>query len=144
MRKLLFAAVAATLLVPGVASAQSAREVRQDQREVRRDVARGDFREAREDQRELREDWRDYRRTHRGVYNRPAYVAPRGYRYRPVVAGTTLRPAFWSSRYRIGNYNTYRLPYPGRNRMYVRYGNDVLLINARNGRVIRVYDRFFW
>ena len=144
MRKLLFAAVAATMLVPSIASAQSAREVRQDQREVRRDVARGDFREAREDRRELREDWRDYRRTHRGVYNRPAYVAPRGYRYRPVVVGTTLRPAFWSSRYRIGNYNTYRLPYPGRNRMYVRYGNDVLLINARNGRVIRVYDRFFW
>ena len=144
MRKLLFAAVAATMLVPSVASAQSAREVRQDQREVRRDVARGDYREAREDRRELREDWRDYRRTHRGVYNRPAYVAPRGYRYRPVVVGTTLRPAFWGPRYRVSNYSTYRLPYPGRNRMYVRYGNDVLLINARNGRVIRVYDRFFW
>ena len=144
MRKLLFAAVAATMLVPSVASAQSAREVRQDQREVRRDVARGDYREAREDRRELREDWRDYRRTHRGVYNRPAYVAPRGYRSRPVVVGTTLRPAFWGPRYRVSNYSTYRLPYPGRNRMYVRYGNDVLLINARNGRVIRVYDRFFW
>lgn len=144
MRKLLFAAVAATMLVPSVASAQSAREVRQDQREVRRDVARGDYREAREDRQELREDWRDYRRTHRGVYNRPAYVAPRGYRYRPVVVGTTLRQAFWGPRYRVSNYSYYRLPYPGRNRMYVRYGNDVLLINARNGRVIRVYDRFFW
>jgi Ni/Co efflux regulator RcnB len=144
MRKLLFAAVAATMLVPSVASAQSAREVRQDQREVRRDLARGDYREAREDRRELREDWRDYRRTHRSVFTRPVYVAPRGYHYRPVAVGTTLNHAFWGSRYRIGNYNTYRLPYPGRNRMYVRYGNDVLLINARTGRVIRVYDRFFW
>ena len=158
MRKILLAALAATALAPSIASAQTAgevrrsqREVTRDQREVNRDLARGDFREAREDaretrrdQREVREDWQDYRRSHRGVYNRPAYVAPRGYRYRPVVVGTTLRPAFWGSRYRIGNYNTYRLPYPGRNRMYVRYGNDVLLINARNGRVIRVYDRFFW
>jgi len=144
MRKLLFAAVAATMLVPSIASAQSAREVRQDQREVRRDVARGDFREAREDRRELREDWRDYRRTHRGVYNRPAYVAPRGYRYRPVTVGVSLNRAFWAPRFRVSNYNHYRLPNPGRNRMYVRYGNDVLLINARNGRVIRVYDRFFW
>jgi len=144
MRKLLVAAIAATVLVPSAASAQSAREVRQDQREVRRDVARGDFQEAREDRRELREDWRDYRRTHRNVYNRPAYVAPRGYRYRPVVIGTTLNQRFWAPRYRIRNYDTYRLPYPGRNRVYVRYGNDVLLINARTGRVIRVYNRFFW
>lgn len=144
MRKLLLAAFAASVLVPGAASAQSAREIRHDQREVRRDVARGDYQEAREDRRELREDWRDYRRTHRGLYNRPAYVAPRGYRYRPVVIGTTLNHRFWAPRYRIGNYDAYRLPYPGRNRIYVRYGNDVLLINARTGRVIRVYNRFFW
>ncbi len=158
MRKLMLAAIAATILVPGVASAQSSREVRQDRREttrdsreVRRDVARGNVREAREDRRELREDrretredWRDYRRSHRNVYHRSAYVAPRGYRYRRVTVGANLDRAFWGSRYRIGNYATYRLPYPGRNRVYVRYGNDVLLINARNGRVIRVYDRFFW
>jgi Ni/Co efflux regulator RcnB len=144
MRKLLFAAVAATMLVPGVANAQSAREVRHDQREVRRDIARGDYREAREDRRETREDWRDYKRSHRGVYHRSAYVAPRGYRYRQVAVGANLDRAFWGSRYRIGSYGTYRLPYPGHNRMYVRYGNDVLLINGRNGRVIRVYDRFFW
>ena len=69
---------------------------------------------------------------------------PRGYRYRPVLAGATLNRLFWGSNYRIGNYAAYRLPYPGRNRMYVRYGNDVLLINARNGRVIQVYNGFFY
>jgi Ni/Co efflux regulator RcnB len=155
---MLLVALAATALAPSIASAQTASEVRRserevsrDQREVDRDLARGDYQEAREDaretrrdRREVREDWQDYRRAHRGVYHRPAYVAPRGYRYRPVAAGTRLNHAFWGSRYRIGNYDRYRLPYPGRNRIYVRHGNDVLLINARNGRVIRVFNRFFW
>jgi Ni/Co efflux regulator RcnB len=158
MRTLLVAALAATALVPAGASAQTRREVRHDQREinhdrreVRRDINRGNYHEAREDRREVREDrrerredWRDYRRTHRSVFTRPAYVAPRGYRYRHVAVGATLNHRFWGPRYRISRYATYRLPYPGRNRMYVRYGNDVLLINARNGRVISVYDRFFY
>jgi len=155
---MLLVALAAAALAPSIAGAQTAgevrrsqREVTRDQREVNRDLARGDFQEAREDaretrrdRREVREDWRDYRRSHRSVYQRPAYVAPRGYRYRQVAVGTTLNRAFWGSRYRIGNYNTYRLTYPGRDRMYVRHGNDVLLIDAHNGRVIRVYNRFFY
>jgi Ni/Co efflux regulator RcnB len=144
MRKLLLAALAATVLVPTGAYAQSAREVRHDQREVNRDIRNGRYHEAREDQRELREDWRDYRRTHRRVYTRPAYVAPRGYRYRPVAVGAVLNRLFWTPNYRIGNYATYRLPYPGRNRAWVRYGNDVVLINTRNGRVITVYNNFFY
>jgi Ni/Co efflux regulator RcnB len=158
MRTLLIAALAATALTPSVASAQSAREVRHDQREVARDqrevdrdLAQGKVQEAREDARETRRDrnetqrdWRDYRESHRHVFTRPAYVAPRGYRYRPVSVGATLNRMFWGSNYRIGNYATYRLPYPGRNRMYVRYGNDVLLVNARNGRVIQVYNGFFY
>ena len=158
MRKMLIAALAATALVPSVATAQSAREVRhdqrevaKDQREVNRDLARGKIQEAREDARETRRDqnetnrdWRDYRRTHRNVFTRPAWVAPRGYRYRPVSVGAMLNRMFWGSTYRLNDYATYRLPYPGRNRMYVRYGNDVLLINARTGRVIQVYSSFFY
>lgn len=158
MRKLLWAALAVTALAPSVASAQTAgeirrdnREVTRDQREVNRDLAKGrtqeareDSRETRRDQRETARDWRDYRQTHRSVFTRPAYAAPRGYRYRPVAVGATLNRSFWGTRYRIGNYSTYRLPYPGRNRMYVRYGNDVLLVNARTGRVIQVYNRFFY
>lgn len=158
MRKLLLAAVAATALIPGVATAQSAREVRHDQREVAhdqrevdRDLTKGHYREAREDanetrrdQRETNRDWRDYRQTHRTVFNRPAYVAPHGYRYRPVAVGTRLNNAFWNRRYWVNDYATYRLPYPGHNRAYVRYGDEVLLINARNGRVLAVYDNFFY
>ena len=130
--------------MPSVASAQSAREVRQDRREVRRDIARGDYQEAREDRQELREDWQDYRRSHRNEYRRDRYVAPRGYRYRPVAVGVTLNRAFWGSNYGLGDWNRYRLPHPGVNQRYIRYGNDVLLINARNGRVVRVFRDFYW
>ena len=158
MRKMLLAALAATVIVPVGANAQSAREVRHDQREVardraevQRDLAQGRYREAREDaretrrdQRETQRDWRDYRRTHRLVYTRPAYNWPRGYRYRPLSVGAVLDRMFWGSNYRLNNYSTYRLPYPGRNRAWVRYGNDVLLINVRNGRVITVYNNFFY
>mgnify|MGYP001601158872 FL=1 len=158
MRKMLIAALAATVAVPSVATAQSAREVRHDQREVRhdqrevnRDLRKGKVQEAREDSRETRRDrnetrrdWRDYRQSHRNVFTRPAYVAPRGYRYRPLSIGATLNRMFWGPQYRLGDYATYRLPYPGRHRMYVRYGNDVLLVNSRNGRVIQVYNRFFY
>lgn len=158
MRKIIMAAAAAAVLVPAAGWAQSAselrhdqREVAKDQREVRHDVARGDYREARKDQqetredkREMREDWQDYRKSHRSTYHRPAYRAPRGYRYRPIAVGASLNRAFWGPTYRIGNYSTYRLPPPGWHRAYVRYGNDVLLIDTRTGRVIRVYDAFFW
>ena len=145
MRKILIAALAATTLIPaGAASAQSAREVRQDQREVRRDVARGDWREAREDRQELREDWRDYQRTHRNEFRRNQYVAPRGYRYRSVGIGANLNTAFLGRSYWVSVYGRYRLPRPGVNQRYVRYGDDVLLVNVRNGRVLRVYNNFYW
>jgi Ni/Co efflux regulator RcnB len=144
MRKLLLAALAATALVPSGAYAQTAREIRHDQREINRDVRRGDYREARRDRRELREDWRDYRRTHRRTFTVGSYVGPRGYRYRPLAVGATLNDAFWARRYWLSNYATYRLPYPGRHRTYVRYGHDVLLINTRNGRVLAVYRNFFY
>jgi Ni/Co efflux regulator RcnB len=144
MRKILLAALAATVFVPAGASAQSAREIRHDQREINRDVRQGRYNEAREDRNELREDWRAYRRTHRSLYNRSNYIAPRGYRYRPVSVGVVLNRLFWGPNYRIGNYATYRLPYPGRHRAWVRYGNDVVLINTRNGRVITVYNDFFY
>jgi hypothetical protein len=39
MRKLLLAAVAATVLVPSAVSAQSAKEVRHDEREINKDIA---------------------------------------------------------------------------------------------------------
>ncbi|USU06521.1 DUF1090 family protein [Sphingomonadaceae bacterium OTU29MARTA1] len=160
MRKFIIAALAAATILPaGAATAQSGREVRQSQREVRqsqRELAearrygdRGDIREARrevrEDRRELREDWRDYRRSHRNVYTRGAYAGPRGYRYRPVNVGYRFAPQYYGQRYWINDYNTYRLPRPGYGyQRWVRYGNDVVLVDTRSGRVAQVYNRFFY
>ena len=163
MRKIIMAALAASvslpvMLAPTMASAQSAREIRQDQREIRqgqrevhRDQRRGDWREAREDRqelredrKELREDWRDYRKAHRDQFRRPAYVGPRGYKYRPVAVGHRFAPVYYGNRYWVRDYGRYRLPAPGYHQRWIRYGNDVLLINTRSGRVIRVYNGFFF
>jgi Ni/Co efflux regulator RcnB len=158
MRRILLAALAATALVPVGAQAQSAREVRHDQREVardqaevQRDLARGKYHEAREDQQELREDsretrqdWRDYRQSHREVYRRGTYAGPRGFVYRPVTVGYRFAPGYYASRYWIADPWTYRLTRPAVNQRWVRYGNDVLLVNVRNGRVLQVYRDFFW
>ena len=158
MRKILIAALAASTLVPAMASAQSAGEVRRGQQEVQRDQRdvrqaerQGDWQKAqrarqetREDQREVNEDWRDYRKAHRQVFQRGTYNAPRGMRYRPVSVGHTFRPAFYSNQYSLSNYASYRLPRPGYNQRWVRYGNDVVRVDVRNGRVLQVIRNFFW
>jgi Ni/Co efflux regulator RcnB len=140
---MLLAAVAAAALVPSGVSAQSAKEVRHDEREINKDIAKGHIQEAHEDQNELREDWRAYRRTHPDVFNRPDFVWPNGYSYNALTVGATLADVFLGDQYRINDFATYRLPYPGEHRAWVRYGNDALLISKRTGRVVTVYTDFF-
>lgn len=158
MRNILLTALAATVLIPVTVSAQSAREVHRDQREVergkaevRRDVAQGRMKEAREDAREVREDmretnrdWRDYRRTHRAVFQHGAYRGPRGYVYRPVTVGYRFAPSYYARTYWITDPATYRLRPAGSGLTWVRYGNDVVLVNLRSGRVVEVIRDFFW
>lgn len=158
MRKPIILALMAAVAIPSIAQAQSLHEARESQREVRqerrdlRDAQRHgdnrDVREAREDLREARhearEDWRDYRRTHRDAYRRPAYAGPRGYAYRPIAPGHRFAPAYYGSRYVIADPYRYRLPRPAGWHRWVRYGNDVVLVNVRTGRVIEVHRSFFW
>lgn len=158
MRKAIVMALTAAMLVPAVANAQSAAEVRHDRREVARDRAeirqdqrRGDWREARRDsrelardRRELHEDWRDHRRAYPDRFRRPGYAAPRGYAYRPIGVGGRLESSFYGRSYWINDWSSYRLSRPGPGLQWIRYGNDVLLVNVRNGHVLRVYSRFFY
>ena len=158
MRTPIILALMAAVAAPTIAQAQSLGEARQSQREVReerrelRDAqrygSRSDVREERRElrgaQREARQDWRDYRRSHRDVYRRPAYVGPRGYAYRPINPGYRFAPTYYSSRYVINDPWRYRLPAASGPNRWVRYGNDVALVNIRNGRVIEVHNRFFW
>ncbi|HEX8486177.1 RcnB family protein [Sphingomonas sp.] len=167
MRKFIIAALAATVIVPAAASAQSYGEVRQGQREVRQDrrqldraVARGDRgdirdarQELREDRRELREDRRDFRQDRRGnyrddrggyAYRGGAYRGPQGYRYRPVAVGYRFAPSYYGRNYWVNDYANYQLARPrfGYQR-WIRYGRDVVLVDTRSGRVVQVRNRFF-
>lgn len=158
MRKILLAALAATVALPAAVHAQSANEVRKDQREVqkdrrevRKDIARGNFKEAnkdarelRGDQRELRGDWQDYRRTHGDIFRRGEYHGPRGYTYRGLTVGYRLTPEYYGRSYWVDDFARYRLPPPGPGLRWIRYGNDIVLVNMRTGRVVRVINRFFW
>ena len=125
MRKLILLSLLAATAVPGVANAQSRQEIRQDRQELRQDRQ-----ELRRDRQEIRRDRRD---------GRDAYVAPyRGWNYRPVTVGYQLRPAFWGDRYNVSDYGRYQLERPRMNQRWVRYGDDLVLVNIRNGRVLRV------
>ena len=92
-----------------------------------------------------RYDWQRYRQAHRNYYRLGRYYAPyRDYRYRRLSIGIYLGSAFYGSRYWINNPSYYRLPaaYPGTR--WVRYYDDVLLIDTYSGEVIDVIHDFFW
>jgi len=92
-----------------------------------------------------RYDWRGHRQTHRNYYRLGRYYAPyRDYRYRRLSIGISLGSAFYGSRYWINNPSYYRLPaaYPGTR--WIRYYDDVLLIDTYSGEVIDVIYDFFW
>jgi Ni/Co efflux regulator RcnB len=153
--KLLIAAATLATLSPVVAHAQTREldrdrervaEERREAREAERYGDRGDIREerreAREAQREYREDWRDYRQRNKNAFRASRFNAP--FRYRAFNDGQWAKASYYNSRYYVNNYDSYRLPAPGRNLRYVRHYNDVLLINVRNGNVVRAYRNFFW
>lgn len=78
---------------------------------------------------------------HRGDrhHSRHVYVAPyHGWSYRRVPVGHRLRSAFYSPRYFVNNYSYYGLRAPGRHLRWIRYGNDLLLVDIRYGTVIQV------
>ena len=149
--KFLTVGLIAALVVPGVAAAQtrgevrdSRRDVREEQRELRqakRYGDRGDVREERREyrdaKRELREDRRDWRQDRR--YR--DYRAP--FRYQQFRVGSTLRSNYYAPSYRPAWDSRWGVPRAGRNLTYVRHYNDLLLVNMRSGKVIRVYRNHF-
>ena len=133
MRKLIMFGLMTVAAAPAALNAQSQAEIRHD-RQVLRDQ-RQDVREARQ---ELRDDRRDRRRH-------IAYASPyRGWRYRPVTVGYQLRPAFYGSRYYISDFGRYNVRAPGRWQRWIRYGDDLLLVNVRTGRVLEVIRNRYW
>jgi Ni/Co efflux regulator RcnB len=148
MRTLIMAGLMATSLLPAAAQAQwidrgEARELHRDRvdiRDERRDLNyayrygdRRDIRDAREEyrdaRREYREDYRDARRDYRGGDYRGGWYAPRH---------------SYHSRYYVNDWHRYGWGRPIGYQRWVRSGRDALLIDIRNGYVIRVHRNRFW
>lgn len=70
--------------------------------------------------------------------SRPAaYVAPiSGWQYKPLKVGDRLRAAFYQPRYVVAA--PVGLPAAGTGRCWVRYGENLVLVSVRGGRVLRV------
>lgn len=92
-----------------------------------------------------RYDWRDYRNSHRDVYRgRPYYSPYRGYAYSRVSIGFTLGSLFYGSSYWLDDPWAYRLPPVYGPYRWVRYYDDVLLVDVYTGQVVDVIYDFFW
>jgi hypothetical protein len=149
-KSLMISGLMAALLVPAAASAQT-REIREERRDVReerreyRDAQRygdrDDIREERREYRNARGDYREAKRDWRQDRRYGNYMAP--FRYRQFAVGATLRPQYYAPSYRMGWDQRWGVPRANRNLTYVRHYNDLLLVNERNGRVVRVYRNHF-
>jgi len=156
MKKVLTAAIAATLAVGSMglataASAQSRGYAPQDRYEQQRDH-REDRRDRRDDRRDDRADRRDDRQDHRAYgrwqqsahrYNAGRYQAPRGYAYRQWSYGQRMPSYYRSSNYVVNDYGRYGLRAPPRGYQYVRSGNDVVLAVAATGLITAVIAGLF-
>jgi len=92
-----------------------------------------------------RYDWNHYRSSHRNIYRVGRYYSPyRDYRYRRLSIGFSLGSMFYSSRYWINDPWRYRLPDVYGPYRWVRYYDDVLLVDMYSGEVVDVIYDFFW
>lgn len=155
--KLITGALIAAMLLPAAATAQTSQrelqrdrqDIRAEQRDVRHAVRHGNARDVREERRdvrearrEYREDWQDYRTHHRDAYRAPRFAAP--FRYRPFATGAVIQSTYLHPRYRVADVGRWHLPPAARYQTYVRHYDDLLLVNVRNGTVLRVYRNFYW
>lgn len=93
-----------------------------------------------------RYDWNRYRSLNRSAYRLPRYYAPYGWNggYRRFSVGITLTTSLWDRNYWIDDPYSYRLPEAYGPFRWVRYYDDALLIDIRNGRVIDTAYGIFW
>lgn len=89
--------------------------------------------------------WRDYRRTHRQRFRLGRYYAPfRAHRYNKIGIGWHLDSLFFQPRFFINDPWAYRLPPVYGPYRWVRYYDDVLLVDVYTGEVVDVIHDFFW
>lgn len=92
-----------------------------------------------------RYNWYGYRNQNRNFYRAGRYYAPvRGWNYRRLGIGFTLGAPFFASSFWINDPWAYRLPPAYGQFRWVRYYDDVLLVDIYTGRVVDVINGFFW
>lgn len=122
---------------------------RRDRRDDRRDWRdgrrgdRGDWNRGWRNDR--RYDWRGWRNHNRNIFRGSRYYSPyRGWNYSRFSIGFLLQPLFYDQRYWIGDPWEYRLPPAPYGTQWVRYYNDVLLVDVYSGEVVDAIYDFFW
>ena len=92
-----------------------------------------------------RYNWQGYRNQYRDRYRMPTYYSPyRGRGYSRLTIGISLGSGYYGSRYWINDPYQYRLPPAPYGARWVRYYNDVVLVDMRSGYVMDVIRNFFW
>jgi hypothetical protein len=93
-----------------------------------------------------RYDWSSHRNQYGSYYRQPRYFDPYGSRfgYRSFGIGIYLDSLFYGSRYWINDPYSYRLPDAPYGYRWVRYYDDVLLVDLRSGYVVDKIRDFFW
>ncbi len=115
-----------------------------------RDGRRGDRRNWRNDwnrgwRNDNRYNWSFWRNQNRNRYRLSPYYSPyRNWSYRRFSIGLFLDSLFYSQRYWIGDPWQYRLPPAPYGTQWVRYYNDVLLVDIYTGEVVDAIYGFFW
>jgi hypothetical protein len=95
--------------------------------------------------RDNRYNWYSYRSHNRDTFRIGSYYSPyRNYSYRRLGIGFSLDALFFGSRYWIADPWRYRLPEVYGPYRWVRYYDDVLLVDIYSGEVVDVIYDFFW
>ncbi len=90
-------------------------------------------------------NWQNYRAYNRGIFTLPRYYSPYGYNYgyQRFSIGYALDALLFDRNYWIEDPYYYRLPQAYGAYRWVRYYDDALLVDLRNGCVVDVvYDIF--
>jgi len=82
--------------------------------------------------------------NHHYRYRGNSWRWPNGYSYRRWTYGMTLPSLFWAQQYWISDYSYYGLAYPPPGTVWVRYGNDAVLVDRYSGEILEVvYGQFY-
>lgn len=81
-----------------------------------------------------------YRHNYRAEkrYRAAPYVRPQGWYYHRWIYGDILPTLFWTRNYWITDFWLFGLPIPPRGYVWVRYGEDAVLVQISSGVILQV------